>query len=93
MAEMTQRQRLRVVAEMLFTSIRLSGLCSSSFFTSGKEKRGQPIACVAQDERQMQPALVHLAKSSVESVYEIVTRHNIITLVTTSLFYSTVMVT
>ncbi len=93
MAEMTQRQRLRVVAEMCFTSIRLSGLCSSSFFTSGKRTRGQPIACVAQDERQMQPALFHLAKGSVESVYEIVTRHILTTLVTTSLIYSTMVVT
>ncbi len=78
---------------MLLYSIRLSGLCSSSFFTSGKENTGQPAICAVLVQRQMQPALVHLAKGSVESVYEIVTRHNINTLVTTSLFYSTVVVT
>ncbi len=78
---------------MLLYLKRLSGLCSSSFFTSGKENTREPAICAVLAQRQMQPALVPSAKGSVESVYEIVTRHNINHLVTTSLFYSTVVVT
>lgn len=77
MAEMTQRQRLRVVAEMLFYLNTIKRIMLILFLPPAKRTRGQPIACVAQDERQMQPALVPSGESSVESVYEIVTRHNI----------------
>ncbi|MGQ7789839.1 hypothetical protein ACULNC_13255 [Shigella flexneri] len=89
---MTQRQRLRVVAEMLFYLNTIKRIMLILFLPPAKRTRGQPIACVAQDERQSSQLLFHLAKGSVESVYEIVTRHNINHFSYNILIYSTVVV-
>ncbi len=78
---------------MLLYLNTINGLCSSSFFTSGKENTRAISICAVLAQRQMQPALVPSGERSVESVYEIVTRHNINHFSYKSLFYSTVVVT